>query len=108
METHLTSSIYLNRHLNLEESCTLTVPRSWRPETRTGSVSNLSEIEQALLHREQQIWMINWVQHSSILSLTPTDLWGNIPLKSCPILLPDMKPVVQGLAIYTAPWGPGN
>lgn len=48
-------------------------------------ISKHSEIEQALLHREQ-IWMVNWVQHSSLLSLTPTNLWGNTPLKSFTIL----------------------
>lgn len=108
MATHFTSSTYRNRHLNLEESRMLTVPRSQWPETRTQSVSNHSETEQALLHREQQIWIMNWVQHSSLLSVTPTDLRGNTLLKSfitfffssspCPILLPENKPVVQGLA----------
>lgn len=119
MATHLTSSTYRNRHLNLEESRMLTVPRSRWPETRTQSVSNHFETEQALLHREQQIWIMNWVQHSSLLSLTPTDLRGNLLLKSfiifffssstCPILLPENKPVVQGLATpCTLPPTPGD
>lgn len=73
---------YLNRHLNLEEFLMLTVPMSRQPKTGTQSVSNRSGKEQTLLQREQQIWMINWVQRSLLFLLTPTDLWGNISLKS--------------------------
>lgn len=72
---------YLNRHLNLEEFHMLTVPRSRQPKTGTQSVSNWSWKDR-LLQREQQIWMINWVRCSSLFLLTPTDLWGNILLKS--------------------------
>lgn len=60
------------------------VPRSRGLETSTQSVSNLSGIQQALLAREQQTRMINWVQHFSTFVM-PTDLSGNTLPKSSAI-----------------------